>query len=145
MVISGDNLVVNGTTVEQADLINISTITSNIQTQLDGKQATLVSGTNIKTINGSSLIASGDIAVGNLSDAAHSFSGNGYQKLSNGLILQWGYGNGTVTLPIAFPNAAVTVLASKDINADNYSTVYSLTKTSFGIRNGSAWWIAIGY
>jgi len=36
---------------------------SAIQTQIDGKQATLVSGTNIKTINSTSLLGSGDIAI----------------------------------------------------------------------------------
>lgn len=34
------------------------------QTALDAKQATLVSGTNIKTINGSSVLGSGDLTVG---------------------------------------------------------------------------------
>jgi hypothetical protein len=38
-------------------------VTSAIQTQIDGKQATLVSGTNIKTINSASLLGSGDVAV----------------------------------------------------------------------------------
>lgn len=37
---------------------------SGLQTALDAKQATLVSGANIKTINGSSLLGSGDIAAG---------------------------------------------------------------------------------
>jgi hypothetical protein len=38
-------------------------VTSAIQTQIDGKQATLVSGTNIKTINSESLLGSGDVAL----------------------------------------------------------------------------------
>jgi len=38
-------------------------VTSAIQTQIDSKQATLVSGTNIKTINSTSLVGSGDVAV----------------------------------------------------------------------------------
>ncbi len=38
-------------------------VTSAIQTQIDGKQATLVSGTNIKTVNSTSLLGSGDVAV----------------------------------------------------------------------------------
>lgn len=45
---------ITGTLSEQADL----------QSALDGKQATLVSATNIKTINGTSLLGSGDIATG---------------------------------------------------------------------------------
>lgn len=41
----------------------IADVTS-LQTTLDGKQATLVSGTNIKTVGGTSLLGTGDIAVG---------------------------------------------------------------------------------
>lgn len=36
---------------------------TDLQTALNAKQATLVSGTNIKTINGSSLLGSGDISI----------------------------------------------------------------------------------
>lgn len=36
---------------------------TGLQTALDGKQATLVSGTSIKTINGTSLLGSGDITI----------------------------------------------------------------------------------
>ena len=41
---------------------SISDVT-NLQTSLDAKQASLVSGTNIKTINGSSVLGSGDLVV----------------------------------------------------------------------------------
>ena len=37
---------------------------SEVDTALTGKQATLVSGSNIKTVNGNSLLGSGDITVG---------------------------------------------------------------------------------
>lgn len=36
---------------------------TGLQTALDGKQATLVSAVNIKTINGTSLLGSGNIAI----------------------------------------------------------------------------------
>ena len=45
-----------------ADSHPISAVT-NLQTTLDGKQAALVSGTSIKTVNSTSLLGSGDIAV----------------------------------------------------------------------------------
>jgi hypothetical protein len=45
------------------ELSYVKGVTSSIQTQLNGKQATLVSGTNIKTINSTSLLGSGDIAI----------------------------------------------------------------------------------
>lgn len=44
---------ITGTLASQTDL----------QTALDAKQATLVSATNIKTINGSSILGSGDLVV----------------------------------------------------------------------------------
>lgn len=36
---------------------------TGLQTAIDGKQATLVSGTSIKTVNGNSLLGSGDITI----------------------------------------------------------------------------------
>lgn len=47
--------------VSNAEFNYLDGVTSAIQTQLDGKQATLVSGTNIKTIEGQSLVGSGNI------------------------------------------------------------------------------------
>jgi hypothetical protein len=41
----------------------LGNLTSDIQTQLNSKQATLVSGTNIKSVGGVSLLGAGDIAV----------------------------------------------------------------------------------
>jgi len=46
-----------------SELSYLDGVTSAIQTQLDAKQATLVGGTNIKTINGISPLGSGDIAI----------------------------------------------------------------------------------
>ena len=46
-----------------AELNHTGGVTSNIQTQLNAKQATLVSGTNIKTVGGTSLLGSGDVAL----------------------------------------------------------------------------------
>jgi len=37
---------------------------SDLNTALNGKQATLVSGTNIKTINGNSVLGSGNLVIG---------------------------------------------------------------------------------
>lgn len=50
-------------TVSNAELSYLDGVTSSIQTQLNNKQATLVSGTNIKTVGGTSLLGSGDISV----------------------------------------------------------------------------------
>jgi len=49
--------IINGKTVSYYDF------TSSGQTQLNSKQATLVSGTNIKTINGTSILGSGNLTI----------------------------------------------------------------------------------
>jgi hypothetical protein len=46
-------------------------VTSAIQTQLNAKQATLVSATNIKTINGQSVLGAGDLAISGGGVTAH--------------------------------------------------------------------------
>lgn len=50
-------------TVSQTEISYLDGVTSAIQTQLNAKQATLVSGTNIKTLNGTSLLGSGNITI----------------------------------------------------------------------------------
>jgi hypothetical protein len=42
--------------------IDVAEVTG-LQTALDAKQATLESGTNIKTLNGQSVLGSGDLAI----------------------------------------------------------------------------------
>ncbi len=62
----GGNLDTNGKsidTVTPTELSYVHGVTSGIQTQINGKQATLVSGTNIKTVNSTSLLGSGDIVI----------------------------------------------------------------------------------
>lgn len=60
------------TTVE-SDINDINQDITNINNELDGKQNTLVSGTNIKTVNGQSLLGSGNIQIeipeGGIADA----------------------------------------------------------------------------
>jgi hypothetical protein len=50
-------------TVTSTELGYLSGVTSAIQTQLGTKQATLVSATNIKTVNGNTLLGSGNLAI----------------------------------------------------------------------------------
>lgn len=54
------NVVAGGATLSPTELSYLDGVTSSIQTQLNAKQATLVSGTNIKTVGGASLVGSGD-------------------------------------------------------------------------------------
>lgn len=91
---------------------------------------------------------------------------NGYQKLSGGVILQWGtlnYGNyspsaptlSAITLPVAFPSLCAGAFASAELGASTGVgiTCESLAKTGFNIRYSNSvsvtslvicWW-ALGY
>lgn len=68
--------------VTSSQLGYLSTVTSNVQTQLNNKQPTLVSGTNIKTINSTSLLGSGNIAVGTVTSVNNVSPVNGNVTLS---------------------------------------------------------------
>lgn len=90
---------------------------------------------------------------------------NGYQRLPSGIILQWGYGttDGTgaaaITLPMAFPNACLTAIASDNsaagangvdivgVGAISAATVTFYVTTHAGVPSATAAfrWLAIGY
>lgn len=52
-----------GHLLSAADLAKLGNVPADTNSVLSGKQATLVSGTNIKTINGTSVLGSGDLTV----------------------------------------------------------------------------------
>jgi hypothetical protein len=117
--------------------------------------------------------SSGNIYVGsdttcNLTDfRSKSLTTDGYQKLAGGLIIQWGVASAninqtaiTVTLPIAFPNAlfsaVATISGANNVIGNGVGQVQTntFTTTSFNIfgdyTSASATgvptsWIAIGY
>lgn len=92
---------------------------------------------------------------------------NGYQKLPNGLIFQWGVveavshaSNVPVTFPVTFPNTCFMVVASQyqgeagSTPVDNQAQVNSVSKTSFSLYSNdtnsldgtmSFAWIAVGH
>ena len=102
-----------------------------------------------------------------LKGANQSLSGNGYQRLPGGLIIQWGrkaVGKisvdylGTITFPIAFPNATFQVnatlysYAGSSLDAAAAVTGHSLTGFGFTVQewggvvqNVDISYIAIGY
>ena len=87
-----------------------------------------------------------------IADIGKSLVRNGYVKLSNGLIIQWGFvsatGSQTVTFPTAFTsnNMSVVLTPSKPIDANSYTNMTSTTTTNFTCIT-SDWfhWVAIGY
>ena len=53
----------NGGDVEWGDITGTLSDQEDLQSDLDDKQDTLVSGTNIKTINGNSVLGTGDLPI----------------------------------------------------------------------------------
>lgn len=102
------------------------------------------------------------VAVGSY-DAGHVFTGtNGYQKLSNGFILQWGTISGPpnaaipVTFPITFPSNCINMgfsFADIPYYQSTFSGICLVSKTTssatLGVSGGysstNIFWYAIGY
>ena len=61
---NNDGIITGGADLVEADLPNISqSKITNLVSDLSNKQSSLISGTNIKTINGQSVLGSGDIEI----------------------------------------------------------------------------------
>lgn len=102
----------------------------------------------------------GAITLANLAAFTKSLSGNGYQKLPGGLILQWGRGQYpnagwyTTTFPIAFPNACLTPIVIPELTGASSGTGINGAAISASSFQHFTWnnptgvffrWFAIGY
>lgn len=116
---------------------------------LHSTDALRISGSTLYLYKGNGTNES--VALSSSYDAGKSFAGNGYQKLTNGLILQWGSGTGTRTFPIAFPTACLNVQATQQLGGIEYDevTVNILSTSQVAIyttnTGGTVYWFAIGY
>lgn len=140
---------------------------------IGGNAATATSATTAGNITGVAAIANGGTgastaaaalaALGGLSVSSSQLSTNGWLKLSNGFMIQWGLyttsggeGSYTVTFPTSFPNACFTAVTTIKNNSstgnDIWTQINSVSKTSMSIQYQSgggntgygAYWIAIG-
>lgn len=119
-VISNASGKVAVSSVTDTELGYVSGVTSAIQTQIDGKQASLVSGTNIKTINSTSLLGSGNISVAPASGIDATAIGSG--SVDN---TEFGYLNG-VTSAI---QTQIDTKTNKLITANRQTASYTLVAT----------------
>ena len=97
----------------------LTDVTSNIQAQINGKQATLVSGTNIKTINNNSVLGSGNITI----DSLPSQTGNSGKYLTtNGTSASWA----ALSIPETYLQNMSTVPGSLGIISSGAAGDYSI-------------------
>jgi hypothetical protein len=118
---------------------------------------------NIKQIDGEGSGLDADLIRGIPADFTNSLDTNGYQKLPNGLIIQWGEetsgtsGSVDITFPLAFPNncySLVGVIVSDNTDYQYTFTIKTLTTSKATINkvhndSGEAtshnvYWISIG-
>jgi hypothetical protein len=154
--------------VSAVELGYLDGVTSNIQTQINGitvpSASETVAGkvelaTDAEVQTGTDTVRAVTPA-GLLSAFANSKATNGYTKLPNGLILQWGdtgtvaaNSTTTVNFPIAFPTEHTVAVASVDYSStnNNYQAKprkVSLSQMTILCGDGAAdhiYWLAIGY
>lgn len=110
----------------QAHITDAESDISDINTALSGKQDTLVSGTNIKTVNGASLLGSGNIATGNaftVTLASASWSNNA-QTVSNALFLASGYSYIVSPASASFAAYSEAQIYADDVTTDGQMTFH---------------------
>lgn len=111
-------------TVSDTEISYLDGVTSAIQTQINSKQATLVSGTNIKTVNGTTLLGSGDLGT-----IGVAYGGTGVTSLTSGYVLK---GNGTSAV-----SASVIYDTGTNVGIGTSSPVSKLTVIQSGAGYGS--------
>ncbi|MDR3561916.1 MAG: hypothetical protein P4N59_10845 [Negativicutes bacterium] len=135
--------------VKAGDVCRFESLGANKWRLTDYQPATTFNAHAQKIINLADGAASGEaIHAGQFTGI---FAINGYRKFPDGMIIQWGNvsaGNGgNITFPIAFPNAAYTVIACLSGSNNTYTVVNNLSTTGFTSMNGSSYgtlWMAIG-
>jgi hypothetical protein len=140
---SGTDFAISSTTATHtfnlptASAANRGALSSTDWSTFNGKQAALVSGTNIKTINGSSVLGSGDLVVGGSSSLAIGttpitsgtigrilFQGTG-DVLQQSADLFWNNTNGNLTVS-KNQNAATAITVSNTTNGASSLSVLKL-------------------
>lgn len=131
--------------------------TNNIEVQVTVTIALGETDASLVTYGGTTVAAQLDAING----GNQSLSGNGYQKLPGGLIIQWGLyttavttNSAAISYPIAFPNNVLNMVATHESSAsDSVYAVATNTQTASSFKlivsggSGVAYvrWIALGY
>lgn len=131
----------------QSEIDGIAADVSALQTAMDGKQPTLVSGTNIKTINGNSILGEGNLVIeGGGIDLSNYYnktevdtkldtkqntlvSGTNIKTINSQSIL--GEGNIEVTIPDATTATSGAMSAADKTKLDSISNEWTGTQSEF--------------
>lgn len=131
----------------QTEVDNIASNVSALQTAMDGKQPTLVSGTNIKTINGNSILGEGNLVIeGGGIDLSNYYtktetdtkldakqntlvSGTNIKTINSQSIL--GEGNLEVTIPDATTATSGAMSAADKTKLDSMSNEWTGTQSEY--------------
>jgi hypothetical protein len=106
--------------ISNAEFDYLNGLTDNIQTQFTGKQQTLVSGTNIKTVNSNSLLGSGDVAV-----QETLVSGTNIKTINSTSLL----GGGNISVAPA-TGIDATAIADGSVTSTEFQYINSLTSNA---------------
>jgi hypothetical protein len=126
--------------------------TVNISKSLNISDNLVISSLIGSTTRNIAIDSNGKIITADLSDAGHSFTTNGYQKLSSGLIFQWAYltaGSITYNFPIAFTSMCFSIhITTKrsDSGSLGMNHANNVTTTTYFARiDGTyGWMFAVG-
>jgi hypothetical protein len=155
LFVSNDSILnITSENIESDNIISTNIVTDNLQSN---------NFISLNTISTNTLIANTFTAnvFTNFIESNQSLSANGYQRFPGGLIIQWGSftapssgGQATVTFPLAFPTACVTVqiIKREDGGTGGFGTNPGLraapttTQANFSCQNNTInYWMAIGY
>lgn len=117
------------------ELSYVKGVTSAIQTQIGNKQDTLVSGTNIKTINGTSVLGSGDIVIsggGSLSALTAATGSNTINNVANAQVWQWNSLAGGIGFKLS-SNSTSGINGNTILEIENSGTIIN-GQTTYGLR-----------
>ena len=106
---------------------------TNINFSIPYNDAITLYSLNLSTYNWSVLDISAGVGGSGLDwDSAHNFSQNGYQKFNNGLMIQWGYAQGSgsgngkmIYMPTSFINSTYNVQSAGILKNTSEKIVYS--------------------
>jgi hypothetical protein len=123
------NLTSKGTGVVKANGTQVATTTD-----LSAKQATLVSGTNIKTINGSSILGSGDLTI----------AGGGSGTVTSASVVTANGLAGTVATPTTTPAITLSTTVTGMVKGNGTALSAAVAGTDYVVPSGNITGTAAG-